>query len=622
MAKGVWGIDVSKSSIKAVRIEQTKDGLTLTDIEVVPYKSTGRVEESDLEGRMKEALKDLKYSRKIGGERVAISLPTHSAFNRLIKLPPVDDPVKAVQYEAQSQIPFPLDQVVWGYQIIDRQYQPGEEKEVTLIALKKDIVEQFLANIQEVHLNIECVQLSPVALYNFLAFDQDMTAPTIILDMGADNSSLIVMENERFWIRNLPITGNDLTKALQDKFSLNYEKADALKLKATQSQQVEKIYEALVPVYKNIVSEIHRSLGYYKSMSRLARFDRVLLLGNGTKALNFQRFITQALQIQATRIQKLNNIALSDGLDPKLLSNNLQSLGTAVGLALQGLGLTKNRVNLLPPQFLVQKEQKKKYPAVVGIVALLYVAVILLYMNASDKVSKLEGIQKAVQDTISQADQLEAEFQMAKNNEQLIQDISRIASLATPRDSIQTALKAVYDNLPNNGDPNLADKDKIWVVQVKYEVKQKPRADQSRESAMKVELSRDRLLVCEVHFALTRWPRKAVVVAEPGEQERRTDDGAKFIEETVFNPAKFKIANLVGGKAKVTPAGTLAELRLPTQGPGGGSGNPSSNADDIFQRYIARFEIDLNPQPEARKADGAQQGQGQDPGQGNGQAPK
>lgn len=609
MAKGVWGIDVSKSSIKAVRIEQTKDGLTLTDIEVVPYKSSGRVEESDLEGRIKEALKDLKYSKKIRGEPVAISLPTHSAFNRLIKLPPVEDPVKAVQYEAQSQIPFPLDQVVWGYQIIDRQYQPGEEKEVTLIALKKDIVEQFLANIQEVGLNIECIQLSPVALYNFLAFDQDMSAPTIVLDMGADNSSLIVMENERFWIRNLPVTGNDLTKALQEKFNLNYEKADALKVKATQSQQVEKIYEALVPVYKNIVSEIHRSLGYYKSMSRLAKFDRVLLLGNGTKALNFQRFITQALQIQAARIQKLNNIALSDGVDPKLLSNNLQSLGTALGLALQGLGLTKNRVNLLPPQFLAQREQRKKYPAVVGIVALLYVAVILLYMNARDRISKVQDIITAARNTGEQANQLEMDFQTVKNNEALIQDVNRIAALATLRDSIQTALRAVYDNLPNNGDPNLADKDKIWIVQVKYEVKQKPRAEQPREGAARAELSRDRLLVCEIHFALTRWLRKAVTVPETGEQERRTDDGARFIEETVFNAAKFKVPNLVGGKAKVTPAGTLAELKIPAQGPGGGV-NPSTGADDLFQRYIARFEIDLNPQPEEPKADGTAPGQG------------
>src|SRR3982750_886360 len=102
MAKGVWGIDVSKSSVKVVRLE----GDTLTHSGVFPYDSAGTGEAPDIDAQIKSAL---------------------------------------TKYEAQSQIPFNIEEVIWDYQYVERDYQPGEEKEVILFAIKRDIVEQFLA---------------------------------------------------------------------------------------------------------------------------------------------------------------------------------------------------------------------------------------------------------------------------------------------------------------------------------------------------------------------------------------------------------------------------------------------------------------------------------------------
>ena len=43
MGKGVWGIDVSKASVKAVKLE----GGTLTQVAVIPYASAGTGEAGD-----------------------------------------------------------------------------------------------------------------------------------------------------------------------------------------------------------------------------------------------------------------------------------------------------------------------------------------------------------------------------------------------------------------------------------------------------------------------------------------------------------------------------------------------------------------------------------------------
>ena len=66
MGKGVWGIDVSKSSVKAVRIE----GGTLTHAGVFPYESAGSGEAGDLDEQIRTALGQIKSTYKITSEPV------------------------------------------------------------------------------------------------------------------------------------------------------------------------------------------------------------------------------------------------------------------------------------------------------------------------------------------------------------------------------------------------------------------------------------------------------------------------------------------------------------------------------------------------------------------------
>src|SRR5262245_44969377 len=377
MGKGVWGIDVSKTSVKAVRIE---DG-TLTHSGVFPYESAGTGEAGDLDEQIKAALTQIKATFKISSDPVIFSLPSHSTFNRLIKLPPVEESKipEIVNYEAQSQIPFNIDEVIWDYQYVERDYAPGEEKEVILFAIKRDIVEQFLGNIADLKFNTEAVQFAPVALFNFLLKDQDMKGATVALDMGGDNTDLIVIDGTKFWVRNLPITGNDITKALQKAFNIPFEEAEKLKLKAGQSQQAQKIFNAVQPILRDLVNEINRSMGYYKSISKTSKFDKILLLGNSTKTLNFQKFVSQSLQLPAARVQKLNKISVGGQIDPGELNESLATIGTALGLALQGIVTTANRVNLLPEIYRKKKELKKKQPFIVAAAAMLFVVAGMAY---------------------------------------------------------------------------------------------------------------------------------------------------------------------------------------------------------------------------------------------------
>lgn len=473
MGKGVWGIDVSKFSVKAVRLERGGAGLVATNMGVMPFEGTDTGEPTNVDDQIKMTLAEMKARLKIGSEKVVLSLPGHSTFNRMIKLPPVDESklAEVVRYEAQSQIPFPIDEVIWDYQFVERQYGPGEEKEVILFAIKKDVVEQFLTNIQDVGLNVEAINFGPVALYNFLRADQNLPNTCIAVDMGAENSDLIVLDGAKFWIRNLPVTGNELTKALQQAFNIPFAEAEKLKQKAAQSQQAQKIFNALQPKMRDLIGEVQRSVGYYKSISKSARFDQIVLLGNATRVVNFQKFVSQMLQMQAVRVTKLNKVAVGGSLDAAHLGEELTTVGAAIGLAMQGWGEAPNKINLLPPAFLQAREMKKKQPFVVGIVAAVWALVGGLYVAADGEFAELNKEHGTAKKTsLKVKENVEKLEGFRKEATALAQPLKNINTLWRDRDLPLQIMNKVHPNIPDNG-ASISQNSKLWVLEWKsYEI--------------------------------------------------------------------------------------------------------------------------------------------------------
>ena len=468
MGKGVWGIDVGKTSIKAARLEAE----TLTHVGVYLYESAGSGEAADLDPQIRETLKAAKAELKIGSEPVVFSLPSHSTFNRLIKLPPMEESKlpEMVKYEAQQQIPFPIDEVIWDYQYVDRDYAHGEEKEVILFAIKKDIVDAFLANLAGLNFNIEAIQFGPVALFNFLVRESEGTGPVIALDMGGDNTDLIVVDGTKFWVRNLPITGNTITRELAKGFNIPFEEAEKLKLKAGQSQQAQKIFNVLQPVLRDLVNEMNRSMGYYKSISKTSKFERVLVLGNAAKTLNFSRFLSQSLQLPCTPVDKLVSIGVGGTVDAAELRENIGTLATAVGLALQGAGQSVNKVNLLPQQEQSKKLVSRKKPWVIAAVAAFYVLVGLMWMWNSAELDKLSESVKKAESAKRQVEEAEAEFKKAQVLDDVRKQLDPLAGLALERDLALRIMDEINPNIPNNGDKD-SKADRMWVVNWRFEEK-------------------------------------------------------------------------------------------------------------------------------------------------------
>lgn len=233
MSKVFWGIDIGRSALKAVKIEKHKGNrLEIVDLDLIEFE-IGDNEDVDRDELVRDALQTLKSRRKLGGEPLFFSIPGHGTFNRTVSLPPVDAKQipEMVKYEAQQQIPFPIEEVIWGWQKVDKGEEFGEV-EVNLFAVRKEVINNFIQMLNSVGLDATGIQIAPLALFNFITYDQKPQGALVAVDMGAEFSELVVINGSRIWIRNLQIAGNEITRAIASKFQIPFGEAEKLKVKA------------------------------------------------------------------------------------------------------------------------------------------------------------------------------------------------------------------------------------------------------------------------------------------------------------------------------------------------------------------------------------------------------
>ncbi|MCE9546709.1 MAG: pilus assembly protein PilM [Planctomycetia bacterium] len=394
MAKQVasWGIDIGQCALKALRCRPDPEDPQKIIADAFDYIEYPRIlsqPEADPAALIREALQLFLSRNSVRGDRVAISVSGSSGLARFIKLPPVETKKipDIVRYEANQQIPFDLKDVIWDYQ---RMYGGSEEEgfaletEVGLFAMKRDQVIQALEPFRAAGIPVDVVQLTPLALYNFLVFDRlgnlpnesdfDPESPpesVMALSLGTETTDLVISNGYRVWQRNIPIGGSHFTKALTKELKLTYAKAEHLKRNATQAEDPKAVYQAMRPVFKDLLTEVQRSVGFFNSLDKTAKIGSVVALGNSMKLPGLKRYLSQNLGFEVAEIESFTALTGPAVIAAPAFKNNLLCFGVAYGLALQGLDLGRLATNLVPQEVVRDRIIRAKKPWVLAATLLL-----------------------------------------------------------------------------------------------------------------------------------------------------------------------------------------------------------------------------------------------------------
>jgi type IV pilus assembly protein PilM len=352
----VWAIDIGNSSLKALYLSTERGVVEVVGFDNIRHGkilSGSDVTEAEREELIALSLRQFVNKYDLSMDEVAISVPSQNSFARFVNLPPVEEKriPEMVKFEAVQQIPFGINDVQWDWQLMTEPDSP--EIKVGIFAIKNEVVNSTLEYFNREDIQVSYVQMAPMALYNYLLNDRpDLVASdsqaTVILNIGAENTDLVVCTKSSVWQRCILIGGNTFTKAIADTFRLNFEKAEKLKRTAPVSKYARQILQAMRPVFTDLASEVQRSLGFYNSSNPNTKIVRIVALGGGTKLRGILKYLHQTLQIPVERPDSFKRLGMGPGVSPAKFHENVCDFGIVYGLALQGLGLAKIESNLLP----------------------------------------------------------------------------------------------------------------------------------------------------------------------------------------------------------------------------------------------------------------------------------
>jgi type IV pilus assembly protein PilM len=472
--RGVWGIDIGLSGLKAIRLVYAESArqVLATAFDYVPHPKILSQPDANPDELIAQALDTFLSRNSLRGDGVAISVPGHTALARFIQLPPVEASkvVEIVKYEARQQIPFALDEVIWDYQPLGGGVEESGfllDAKVGLFAMKRDQVQQHLSPFLQRKIEVDLVQIAPLALYNFLCHDILGAAPgkdapaedenyTLVLDMGADNTTLLVSNGKDIWIRNVPLGGNHFTRALTKEMKLTFAKAEHLKVNATKAPDPKAVFQALRPVFNDYVSEIQRSIGFFSSVNREAKIAKIVGVGNGFKLAGLQKFLQQNLQMDVDRVESFPALAGDSVLNAPLFQENLLSFAVPYGLALQGLRITRVHTSLLPPEITTARLIRKKKPWAVATAAVLLLGLAtstmgLAHVWSAVSTARFGTVQAKAEEAIKSKDSQKSQYDTSVTaNKALQADLARLVDPGKGRTSWLELYKAINECLPRD----------------------------------------------------------------------------------------------------------------------------------------------------------------------------
>ena len=355
---GVWAIDIGSSALKALQVYQGDEGIEVGDFAYFEHShdlSSGHLSAGEKEEIIVETLRKFLEEKDLSKSEVAISIAGQNSFARFINLPPVEAKKipEVVQFEAVQQIPFDINEVEWDWQLMET--EDSVDKRVGLFAIKNELIAEVMDHFTKENLRVSCVQIAPMALYNYACYDIKalQAAPNkavVILDIGTNNTTLVVCTRDTVWQRSIRIGGNTFTEAIADAFKKNYATAEKLKRTAPVSKYMRQIYTAMKSVYTDLGSEIQRSLGFYNSSAegRDKTLTKVIAFGGGMKLQGLSKYLTQTLSMPVVKPDSFETLTLAPEVSTAKFHENISDFGIAYGLGVQLLDEAKIHTNLLP----------------------------------------------------------------------------------------------------------------------------------------------------------------------------------------------------------------------------------------------------------------------------------
>jgi type IV pilus assembly protein PilM len=410
--KSFLTVDFGAGSLKLAEFEINEaGGLRLNHFAIKSLGLEG-AQEATREKLILSTLQAAIAELGIKSKSVNVCAPGFHVFSKFVKLPPVDAGKvdQIIQYEAQQNVPFPLAEVVWDYQILGS--AASGELEVLLVAIKSEIVEGLFRVAAEAKLNLQLCDASPAALCNAFRYNYgELEDCTMLLDIGAKTSNLLFFEKGKVFSRSINLGANAITQDFANEAKLKFDEAEKIKI-AEGFVSLGGAYEepdnphqaAISKIARQFMTKLHiqvnQTLQFYRGQQGGTAPQRLFLSGGASIMPYTAQFFAEKLNVPVEYFNPFRNVQIAPAVNLEELSRVAHALGEVVGLGLRNLANCPVEMNLMPDSTLRWQSfnQKKPYliATVVSLVLVTFAVGFLFQKLAANKEAEIERLDPQV----------------------------------------------------------------------------------------------------------------------------------------------------------------------------------------------------------------------------------
>ena len=344
------------------------NGYRLREILADPANESARNEQ--IAAALREMLAELGSK----GGPVNYAIAAQSVFARFVKLPAVEEEKieRIIAFEAQQNVPFPIDEVVWDYQLVGG--GTDEQIQVVLVAIKADLLEGINAAVESAGLRTSIVGVATMALYNAFRYNySDLTGCSLLVDIGARTTNLLFIEPGKIFSRSVAIGGASISSAIAKEFGEPFGAAEFRKKRdgfvslggayaEPEDPEVARVSKIMRGTMTRLHAEMMRSISHYRAQQEGKTPERLYLCGGSTSTAYMREFFQEKFQVPVEFFNPLRNVAVSDQVDATEVARSAHLLGELTGLALRSATTCPMELNLRPQSVVRRQEMERRRP--------------------------------------------------------------------------------------------------------------------------------------------------------------------------------------------------------------------------------------------------------------------
>lgn len=386
----VLGVDIGSQTIKVaeIRLQGRRPVITAYGMAQTPSGAVDHMGVHNPEA-VGAVLKDLAASCGASVSDAVVSMAGQgSVLVRTLEVPTMSDGElkQHMEWEITRNVPFAESTVSSDFKAFPPATPDAQNMDVVMAIATQTSVDTAVSTLKKAGKKPAALDVEPLALARTLSigYEGELAGKTVcVIDIGHKTTSINMYRDGQLLLpRQVPFGGEMVTRALADNMGMSFEDAEAMKVSSGElpesapaafnpfdagaaaatvqsynpfasdsdvptgspdaeatpapvvsggmSEEGSRIFNAISSVMDEFISEVRRSVDYFRSKG--GEVDMIMVCGGGSKMKGMEKFLAGAIGVSVDRMDPARNVSVeAKKPDPALWDHGHEDFAVAIG---------------------------------------------------------------------------------------------------------------------------------------------------------------------------------------------------------------------------------------------------------------------------------------------------